>query len=152
MKAESMWETHQAVSSSHFTLIKLEFSQNTTFTKTLPKSMEVQSTPSQRWHLWKSTAASVTNLPWLRRTLTPGNPPAPRCAWALVAFQTTDEASPLPVSWRLPDQWGMAADLKDTLLKRLSHVSADHVFSLSTLQVQIPLYNRSQTEKALCIK
>lgn len=42
-------------------------------------------------------------------------------------------ALPSPGSWRLPGQQGMAADLKDTLLKRLSHVSADHVFSLSTL-------------------
>lgn len=42
-------------------------------------------------------------------------------------------ASPWPGSWRLPGQQGMTADLKDTLLKRLSHVSADHVFSLSTL-------------------
>lgn len=87
---------------------------------------------------------------WLRRAV----PPSSSLGWGFGGFPANSGglASPSPGSWRLPGQRGMAADLKDTLLKRLSHVSADHVFSLSTLWVQIPLYNRSQTEKALCIK
>lgn len=63
MKAESRWETQRAVSSSHSTLIKLEFSQDTTSTKTPSKLVAIQSTSSQRWHLGMATTTLSTDLP-----------------------------------------------------------------------------------------
>lgn len=153
MKAESRWETHGAVGSSHSTLIKLEFSQDATSPKTPSKPAVSQPTPSPE------TAPGELQR-YLEHRRTPGS----EGLYLPPTHPLPDVPGPRWLSRRWPrprprlraggsqanGEW--LRTWKTLLLKRLSHVSADHVFSLSTLWVQIPLYNRSQTEKALCIK
>lgn len=95
----------------------------------LSKAEVISPTPSQRRHFWKATTCSSCHLPLAQKGC------APVAHWASCGGFPEGWRAGLALagSWRLPGQQGMAADLKDTLLKRLSHVSADHVFSLSTL-------------------